>query len=911
LKTFKPTKLGILTRTFELEHKHYFVPTILVYCELGPERRIFPDVEAWRLFANESGRDAIVDECMPKQRGEILVHGRCFTAGGVPRTAAPVRVKVGPIDKTLYVVGDRVWRRDGVPGEPEPFTEMPITYARAFGGEGYAQNPIGTGLAPVMEDGREVHRMPNIELAGKLIQSRSDRPAPAGFGPYDVQWAQRWPKLGTYNAKWVREEFPGLAKDMDLSMWNAAPDDQKLRAGYFEGIEDIVVENMHPEKPRLEGQLPGVIGRCFIVQRGPDGEVFREIPMQLDTVQLFPHHERCLLSFRGLTHVTEDDADDLVHILIACDDAKEPRPVEHFRAVLDRRLDPKREAAEAFRDTDLLPPEAGGSAGGGGDIDAMFDLTRSEFLLQQNIAERARREVEKTRAAIIQAGGDPSDVPDVGSPAPLKSPSFADLHEFIEKSERELEESERTAEAQQKQVLDRTRKRYAAAGLNYDATVQKVKQESAGPPKFSADKELERLRDIQTLCHNANVATPDLDAALADPETERSLRKAEEEAREAYRMGAHYAEYRPGRLGDPERSELRARVAVAHAEGRSFAGADLCGADLSDMDLSGIDLTGAFLENAILARANLASARMSRAVLAGADMSEVDLSEADLIEANLGAANLRSAKLDGAAMGGAILSKSDLTGASMPGITLEAADLSDVIFDGANLAKVKLDKVILKGNQLRGCDFREATLTHAMLIDVDLRSANFANAKLENVALMRCTLDGACFLKADLRGLRVCEPCSFVGADLRGAWIDGATLRQADFTRADFSGATMLSSDLSKCVLREANLYRVVAKNALFSRADFTGASLIAANFEGAIFFKARLVNADFKGANLFRADLLRAVGDDRTSFTDANVKQVRVSAKESSSDGKLATVDPSARGAQPPAKPSVKESGG
>jgi uncharacterized protein YjbI with pentapeptide repeats len=911
LKTFKPTKLGILTRTFELDRKHYFVPTILVFCELGFERRLVPEIEAWRLFSLELGRAAMVDECMPKQRGEILVHGRCFTAGGVPRTAAPVRVKVGPIDKTLYVVGDRVWRRDGVPGEPEPFTEMPITYARAFGGEGYPLNPIGVGLAPVMEDGREVHRMPNIELAGKLIQSKSDRPTPAGFGPYDLVWAQRWPKIGTYNAKWMRDELPGLAKDMDLSMWNAAPDDQTLRAGYFEGAEEILIEHMHPEKPRLEARLPGVVGRCFMVQRTADGEVFREIPMHLDTVQLFPHHERCLLSFRGLTHVTEDDADDIIHIIAACDDAREPRPIDHYRAVLERRLDPKREAVEAFRDADLLPPEAGGKAGGGGDIDAMFDLTRSENLLQKNIAERARRESEKTRAAIVEAGGDPSDVPEHESPAPVTGPTFADLPEFIEKSERELEEAKHTAEAKQKQVLEDTRKRYAAAGINYDAAVQKMRQESAGPPKFSADKEIERLRDIQTLCHNANVAAPDLDAALADPETERSLRKAEEEAREAYRVGAHYAEYRPGRLGDPERSELRARVAVAHAEGRSLAGIDLCGADLSDMDLSGIDLTGAFLENAILARANLSSARMSRAVLAGADMSEVDLSEADLIEANLGDANLRSAKLDGASIAGAILNKSDLTGASLPGVTFEAADLSDVIFDGANLAKVKLDKVILKGNQLRGCDFREATLTHAMLLDVDLRSANFANAKLENVALMRCTLDGASFLKADLRGLRLFEPCTFVGADLRGALIDGATLRQTDFTRADFSGATMISSDLSKCVLREANLYRVVAKNALFSRADLTGASLIAANFEGAIFFKARLVNADFKGANLFRADFLRAIGDDRTSFTDANVKQVRVSPKEASGDGRLATVDPSARGAQPPAKPGVKESGG
>ncbi|HLM74607.1 MAG TPA: pentapeptide repeat-containing protein, partial [Polyangiaceae bacterium] len=212
-------------------------------------------------------------------------------------------------------------------------------------------------------------------------------------------------------------------------------------------------------------------------------------------------------------------------------------------------------------------------------------------------------------------------------------------------------------------------------------------------------------------------------------------------------------------------------------------------------------------------------------------------------------------------------------------------------------------------NQLRGCDLRESSMVHAMLIDVDLRSANFANARMEQVSLVRCTLDGASFLKADLRGMRLAEPCTFVGADLRGAQMDGATLREADFSGADLSGATLCSSDLSKSILRDANLYRVVAKNALFMRADLTGASLIAANLESAIFIKAKLARADFKGANLFRADLLRAVGDDRTSFHDANVRHVRVSPKEAAGDGKLAPVDPAAQPSQPSAI--VKESSG
>ncbi|EYF05091.1 DUF2169 family type VI secretion system accessory protein [Chondromyces apiculatus] len=919
MKTIKPLKLGVLTRTFELDRKHYFVPTILVLCDLAPLRRLLPEADLWRLAAAELGKEAVVDECMPKQRGELLVHGHCYTANRTPRTAAAVRVKVGPLDKSLYVIGDRVWRRDGVPGEPAPFTEMPVRYTRAFGGEGYPLNPIGVGFAPVKEDGREVHRMPNIELPKALLQSTSDRPLPGGFGPYDLLWAQRWPKMGTYDRQWMREQLPGLARDMDLTMWNAAPEDQQLPSGFFEGSEEILVENMHPDHPRLEGRLPGIVGRCFVTQRTAEGNAFQEIPMHLDTVQLFPHAARCALSFRGLWRVEEDDADDIVHLLVACDARDGVRPLAHYRDVLARRLDPKAGATEVFRDGDLLPPDTGAGSAGGGDIDAMFELTRTESFLQKNLAEGARREMERTRAAIAAAGGDPDTVPKPEAIQPVTSPSFDDLPDFVSRSDRDLQEAQRKLDAANDKVLADTRQRYAAAGIDYDAEVRKMKQEGAGPPKLSADREMERLRDIQTLCQNANVAAPDLDATLADPKTEARLRQAEEEARNAYRAGAHLAEFRPERLTEPARSELRRRVAEAHAAGFSLARQDLSGADLSGMDLRGIDLTDAFLENAILARANLGVARMARAVLAGADLSEADFSGADLSEANLGATNARNARLDGATLREATLSKADLTGASLHGISFELADLSDVVLDGATLTRTSFDKCILKGNQLRGCDLRESTFVHAILAEVDLRSANLAGARMDQAAFLKCTLDGASLLGADLRGMRLAEPCSFIGADLRGARIEGSTLRETDFTRADFSGATLSSSDLSKCVLREATLYRVVAKNALFTRADFTGASLVAANLEGAILLKTKLARADFKGANLFRADLLRAVGDDRTSFLDANVKQVRVSPRESAGPGRLATVDPVAQqaeasaGKKPPAEAAAgkKESGG
>lgn len=886
MKTIKPFKLGVLTRTFELDRKHYFVPTVLVFCELGLERCLFPEVELWQLAATELGKEAILDECMPKQRGELLVHGRCFTANRVPRTAASARVKVGAIDKTLYAIGNRVWRRDGTPGDPEPFTEMPIVYSRAFGGEGYPLNPIGVGLSKTKESGQEIHRMPNIEWPGKLIQSKSDRPAPAGFGPFDVTWAQRWPKIGTYDMKWVREQLPGLAKDMDLSLWNAAPEDQQLSSGFFEGSEDIMLQNMHPDIPQIEGRLPGIVGRCFITQKTANGEVFCEIPLHLDTVQLFPHHLRCALAFRGIWPIAEDDADDIVHLLIACDDRSSKRPIEHYRDVLTRRLDPKREASEAFRDSDLMPPVASARDAAMGEIDTMFALTRSENLREKNLANRIQKEAEETRAMIAASGGDPDQVPLPEVMPIIETPHIQNLPDFVLKTQEEIANTERQARATQEKTAEESRKRFSESGRDYDAEVRKVKKEAAGPPKFSADKEIDRLREIQTLCKNSNVDCAELDEALADPTTLQRLRQAEDESVNGYRMGAHLAEYRPHRMIEPARSELRSIVAKGHAEGRSFARMNLCGADLSDMDLRGIDFSEVFLENAIVSRTNLSGANLTRAVLAAADLSDANLVNADLTEANLGATNLRRTNLDDSVLAAAILSRSDLTGATLRNVIFDMADLTDAIFDGAILTRVRFDKAMLSGNKLRGCDLRESHFVHSMFIDVDFRSGNFANCVIENATFLRCTLDGASFLQANLRGIRIFPPCSFVGVNFRGAALDAATLRECDFSMSDFSGATLNSSDLTKAILRDANLYRVVAKNALFLRADLTGAQMIAANLEGAVFMKAKLSRADFKGANLFRADMLRSIGDNKTNFTDANVTRIRVAPKETTATG-------------------------
>ncbi len=147
MKVIKPQQLGLLSRTFEHKRDSFLVLTMAAFFPLDNPSALLPEVAMWKFTAAELGTVPL-DEVLPKQRAEVLVCGRAYPPGGRPQIACQVRVRLGTVDKTLRVVGDRHWER-GAPSAAQLFTEMPITYAQAFGGADFALNPLGKGAAPV------------------------------------------------------------------------------------------------------------------------------------------------------------------------------------------------------------------------------------------------------------------------------------------------------------------------------------------------------------------------------------------------------------------------------------------------------------------------------------------------------------------------------------------------------------------------------------------------------------------------------------------------------------------------------------------------------------------------------------------------------------------------------------------
>ena len=149
---------------------------------------------------------------------EVILLGAAYAQRVAPIAERSVALAVGDERRELLVFGDRVWEeRDGTlrPSASLPFSRMPLTWTRAFGGacevevdegafltvsdprnvagRGFDSRPAARDLAkalrspagyPVFE---QIRRLPNIEDPAAPIRSWDDAPAPVCWGTVPPQ----------------------------------------------------------------------------------------------------------------------------------------------------------------------------------------------------------------------------------------------------------------------------------------------------------------------------------------------------------------------------------------------------------------------------------------------------------------------------------------------------------------------------------------------------------------------------------------------------------------------------------------------------------------------------------------------------------------------------------------------------
>jgi uncharacterized protein YjbI with pentapeptide repeats len=841
------------------------------------------ETEMWRMAASDLGRFGVLDFWMFKPQAEMLVTGSCFT-GEREKGSEFVRLAVGPqdkrqIDKKLFVFGNRKWTLVGA-SEPDMFSRMPVDYAHAFGGEGFDQNPVGRGMVPLTDEtGAEYHPLPNVEDPKHVVKSKGDRPAPASFAAWDLTWPHHFKKkMGTYGFDHVDKNGFSLADDIDFSLFNVAAPDQRVE-GYFNGDEEVHIENMHPDRRILDFKLPGYAARCLLKLKddGSDPETRTiDVAMKPDTIHVFPHRERCIVMFRGVAQIGTADATDVEIAVAALEEGPQNRKTrEHYEEVIRGRLDKERGALRSLRDRDLIPAsaEAGNEAGirvG----DPLEDVLEPEGLLAKNAFARALTEYHRRKDELIAQGVDPALIPPPPQPPTPASKNLETLPDLVEDLEKQREEAMAKAETARREMEEQLRSICDEHGLDLEAIREQKKKEGRGPPKFSAEREIAQLEELAEVGRKTGVPVPGVQEKLDDPNFRTQLLEAQQHLYMAYRLGAHFQD--PADAATPEATEAARDHLTLVVRGAPRGQRDFTGVDLSGLDLSGVDLEGAFLEGAKLVGTNLERARLRDAVLAHADLTDAKMKGADLERANLGRARLRGADLTGARMVGSILYEAELTEAKLVGADLTEAQTLSLNAEGADFSRIVAKQLVLYKANLKRTVFRGARVTASVLLECDATEIDCGAADFSQTAFVMTKADGANFLDANAENFRMVSS-SFENSDFRMARMPGSNLRGAKLAGSKMTGANLRRSDLSTADMRGVDLSRGIAVECIVMDTNLEGANLNGVNLMLAIMHRANVRGADISGANLFCADLTGAQGDKKTSFAGSNVKRALV----------------------------------
>lgn len=227
-----------------------------------------------------------------KPRADILLVGHAFAPGQAPARSIVTRLVVGEIDKGIEAFCDRSFTLDGQLREGPKVTRVPLRYERAAGGPG-TWNPVG--MRPDMTDAYGSIALPNMQRPGLMITSREDMIEPIGYGPLAPTWPTRQEKLGFLSTIWDFSKWYStpLPDRLDYSFFNVAPPDQQVNE--IRPNERIVLENLHPEHPRLVTNLPGIRPRAVVERVGRRDE----IKLTADTLWIDTALSMCTVVWRG------------------------------------------------------------------------------------------------------------------------------------------------------------------------------------------------------------------------------------------------------------------------------------------------------------------------------------------------------------------------------------------------------------------------------------------------------------------------------------------------------------------------------------------------------------------------------------------------------------------------------------
>jgi hypothetical protein len=236
-----------------------------------------------------------------KPRAEVMLVGSAFAPLRRPTRVLGVRMIVGALNKALDVYGLRTLYADGSVREGPGWMTMPLRYERAAGGA-ETWNPVG--LNTNWDATLNTRILPQIVSKGEFITEGSQSIMPDGFGPISARWRIRREKLWGPMGVFLDDNFEtqAIGRDFDASFFQAAPKDQQVDELRVD--ERIILENLHPDHPRLVTSLPGLAPVMFF---NTPGHLPSPVALRPDSLWIDTDRGICTLTFRGHYMVSSFD----------------------------------------------------------------------------------------------------------------------------------------------------------------------------------------------------------------------------------------------------------------------------------------------------------------------------------------------------------------------------------------------------------------------------------------------------------------------------------------------------------------------------------------------------------------------------------------------------------------------------
>jgi uncharacterized protein YjbI with pentapeptide repeats len=841
-----------------------------------------------------------------KPRCDLLLRASCHAPEGRPVATLGAGFAVGAWSKAVTVFGDRTWKVglfERTPGEPQPFSSMPLDWEHAYGGSEYPDNPAGKGFRGDL--------LPNVEYADQPVRKYGGKVPPASFLPLNRMWAARMAKMGSADGSYLAKRFPLPPGDFDWGYYNEAPADQQLEH-YLRGDEELRFSNLHPQHPDWSARLPGKRVRCFVGDSDEQGAYrVREAEMNCDTLLANVEEGYLHLLWRGLLPVRSEDRSEVTRFYVVEEPLAGPakplaRHVADMAVALDlggklaakvadevdavrsrtagilaryglsmpspqANIGPSDEqlAAFPFNPKGALPPSAAAfqshidrlgplrakaleqlrtlGKGHGVDIDAVPPAKTVDILAM-------RRKGLEDASALLRAHG--KEVPDAITLQLAKLDSSDPLG-IVAMAEK-FKAAGIDAAANGDPLLVAFAAGDTAAFLTAAQQQQRgpldgpIPGASPAPPPAGAAAPPPAPPAPAPAPASVHVPTPAAAAATASGGAPGAVVAG---------AGAPLSRAKPRPPGGVGREEILGRL----ASGGSFAGGNYFAGDFSGLDLHGQDFSKAQLIHADFRRANLAGCTFSTALLRHAD-----LGGADLRGATLGFCDYTGADFSAADLSGATLTHAAFAACFFVAANLRGAELSEVMMDGVDLTGVDLrgatvDKGVWQKSILRRAQAADSSWLTLLLSECALDDGDFSRATMNDTVLMTCSAQRLRLVEGRLTGLR-----AFNGTDLQGALMVGAKMPGTSWMYVRLDDA-----DFSQGDLRGANLMFSSAIKARFVKADLKSAMLRHGNFEAADFQRANLCKASFGLADLRLANLSMC-NCYQTDFQDANLMNTR-----------------------------------